>query len=48
MTKKEEKYDEVFEKNVKQIQIEKNQKLEEIAGVPDQQNRMKTVENRRM
>ncbi|WP_159434229.1 hypothetical protein [Domibacillus mangrovi] len=48
MTKKEEKYDEVFEKNVKQIQREKNQKLEEIAGVPDQQNRMKTVENRRM
>lgn len=48
MNKKEEKYDEVFEKNVKQIQVKKNQKLEEIAGVPDQQNRMKTVENRRM
>ncbi|WP_018394381.1 MULTISPECIES: hypothetical protein [Bacillaceae] len=48
MSEKEEKYNEVFEKNVKQIQVEKNKKLEEIAGVPDQQNRLKTVENRRM
>jgi hypothetical protein len=47
MSEKEEKYDEVFEKNVKQIQVEENQKLEDKGRIPDQQNRMKTVENRR-
>ncbi|WP_156153386.1 hypothetical protein [Domibacillus robiginosus] len=41
-------YDERFEENTKQIQIEKNERLEDKSRLPDDQNRMKSVENRRI
>jgi len=40
-------YDERFVENTKQIQIEKNERLEDKSRLPDDQNRMKSVENRR-
>jgi hypothetical protein len=40
-------YDERFEENTKQIQREKNERLEDKSRLPDDQNRMKSVENRR-
>ncbi|WNS81499.1 hypothetical protein RRU94_11935 [Domibacillus sp. DTU_2020_1001157_1_SI_ALB_TIR_016] len=40
-------YNERFEENTKQIQREKNERLEDKSRLPDDQNRMKSVENRR-
>ncbi|MCP3760965.1 hypothetical protein NLX67_00965 [Domibacillus sp. A3M-37] len=44
----EKKYDETFVKNTKQIQIETNERIKDKSREPDDQNRMKSVENRRM
>ncbi|WP_169818471.1 hypothetical protein [Domibacillus iocasae] len=41
-------YDEKFVKNTQQMQIEANERQKDKNREPDDQNRMKSVENRRM
>ncbi|WP_158068782.1 hypothetical protein [Domibacillus epiphyticus] len=46
MAENKEGYEETFKENVKQIQEEHNQMMEDKDRIPNQQNRMKSVERK--